>query len=130
MKRNNLNLNILSRCDYKILYCLYLLNNDHVCPNNIGLYNVLTGREDAETLKYSNYPCYHIITSYSRKRISQMVNILIRYKYIMMIYDKNSDSLYLKLSELGENFITTYLENHTITKSQKREKTISNFFHY
>ena len=109
-KRNNLI--VLSTTDYKILQTIFLLNKENKYPLPEGVKKILNGEKDDETLQYQEYPTYMTLISYSSKKISRYILMLLRYKYLEKIYDKTTDELYLKITRLGEDELNVYLRKH------------------
>ena len=86
---------------YKVLFTVKFLNDTAHYPSSRGIYNILKCECDAETIQYSSLKTYGTMMSSSSKKITRQVNSLLKHDYLKYIYDKNSDALYLRLSNKG-----------------------------
>ena len=110
---------------YKILETVSLLNKDGYYPLNEGIYKIVTGKKDDETMKFSSLPTYSTLISYPSKKICNLTLMLFRNKYLEKVYDPKSDDLYFKITKLGQDSLEKYLKRKhnsyakkTITKKQ------------
>ena len=125
--RKERNIYILETTDYKILETISLLNKDHYYPLAQGVYKILVGSDDEEIEPFKNFPTYKTLVSYTSKKISRYIVMLLRYKYLERIYDETSDKLYLKVSIKGETELIKYHKKHKYSFAKKKvnkEKTI------
>ena len=116
-----------SKTDAKILLTVSYLNEKHLYPNHVGVYKILSGVEDEEVEQYKDCPTYSTLISVNTKQISRLILMLVRYKYLEKIYDKETDELYLMVSEKGKAWLFDYSRKHKINLSKKakiKEKTI------
>ena len=88
---------------YKVLETVSLLNNKGLYPLNEGIYKILTGQKDDETIQYSSFPTYSTLVSYGSKRICGLTLMLLRYKYLEKIYDKKKSVTEEELNALKKN---------------------------
>lgn len=112
---------------YKILETVSLLNKDGFYPLNEGIYKIVTGKKDDETLKFSHLPTYSTLISYPSKKICNLTLMLFRNKYLEKVYDSKSDELYFKISKLGQDCLDKYLKrkhNSYAKKSINKKPTI------
>ena len=121
------NVYILETTDYKILETVSLLNKDHYYPLAEGVYKILTGIDDEEIEQFKDFVTYKTLVSYSSKKVSRYIVMLLRYKYLERIYDEDSDKLYLKISAKGEMELFNYRKKHKynfVKKKVNKSKTI------
>lgn len=112
---------------YKILETVSLLNKDGFYPLNEGIYKIVTGKKDDETLEFSHLSTYSTLISYPSKKICNLTLMLFRNKYLEKVYDKNTDELYFKITKLGQDTLEKYLKRKRNNYSKKvvnHKKTI------
>ena len=110
--RKERNVYVLETCDLKILETISLLNKDHYYPLSEGVYLILSGDDDEEIEKFSYLPTFKTLISFNQKKISRLIVMLLRYRYLERVYDPNTDKLYLKISPLGETELVKYHKKH------------------
>ena len=98
--------------DIKILYTVNSLNELGYFPNNHGVLKILKGEVDTESKAFTNLITFQTLVSYNSKKLSRIILLLVRYKYLEKKYDKNTDDLYLKISEKGKIYLQDYLSKH------------------
>jgi len=103
---------ILSTTDFKILETVALLNTEDKYPLSEGIGKILKGEEDEETLPFIKYPTFKTLISYSSKKISRYILMLLRYHYLERIYDEKTEELYLKITELGKEELKKNNKKH------------------
>ena len=121
------NVYILETTDYKILETVYLLNKDNYYPLAEGVFKILTGSDDDEIEEFKDFVTYKTLVSYSSKKVSRFIVMLLRYKYLERIYDEKTDKLYLKVSPKGEMELVNYHKKHKynfVKKKVNKTKTI------
>ena len=121
------NVYILETTDYKILETVYLLNKYNYYPLAEGVYKILTGSDDDEIEEFKDFVTYKTLVSYSSKKVSRFIVMLLRYKYLERIYDEKTDKLYLKVSPKGEMELVNYHKKHKynfVKKKVNKTKTI------
>lgn len=96
---------------FKVLETVYLLNLQGFYPLNEGIYKILTGQKDDETLKFANLNTYSTLISYTSKKICGLTLMLYRYGYLEKKYDKKTNDLYFKISNLGIDALQKYLKS-------------------
>ena len=114
------NENILETSDYKILETVSLLNKDNYYPLPEGVYRILSGDEDEDIAKFSYLSTYKTLISFNQKKVSRLIVMLLRYRYLERVYDPNTDKLYLKLAPLGEMELLKYRKKHKYTFAKKK----------
>lgn len=121
------NVYVLETTDYKILETVSLLNKDSYYPLAEGVYKILTGVDDEETDRFSELDTYKTLISYTSKKISRFIMMLLRYHYLERVYDPSSDKLYLRVAAKGEVELVKYHKKHKYkftTKKVNLEPTI------
>ena len=108
-----------STSEIKILDTVSFLNEKKLYPLALGVYKILIGSSEPDIEIYKECPTYGTLLSLSSKHISRLVMMLIRYQYLVRIYDEKSDDLYLKLSTKGEMFLFNYHKKHKYSFKKK-----------
>ena len=103
---------IPSTPEIKILETIFLLNEQSLFPLNEGVIKILKAVDDKEVYPYRNFSTYGSITSYSNKRISRHIMMLIRYKYLTKKYDLQTKEMYLAITNIGATFLFDYKKKH------------------
>ena len=114
----------LTRADIKILDTISLLNDNQFFPLPDGVYKILKGVIDKETIAFMDYPTFSTLVSCKSKRISMAIMLLVRHKYLEKIYVEKEDELFLKISNFGKSFLLDYHKKHKL-KYKKKEKQIT-----
>ena len=96
----------------KVLLTIQELNKSNYYPLNEGIFKVLAGAIDEETLAFSNLSTYGTLTSYTSKKICHLTLMLFRQGLIGKIFDPNTKKLYFRISEKGEQAIANYFVKH------------------
>ena len=120
--RKERNVYVLETCDLKILETVSLLNKDNYYPLSEGVYLILTGDDDEDIQKFSYLPTFKTLISFTQKKISRLIVMLIRYRYLERVYDEASDKLYLKIAPLGETELIKYRKKHKYNFTTKKVK--------
>lgn len=114
----------LSITHQKILDTVRLLNEANFYPNSEGVYKILAGVIDEETINYKDSDTFSTLISFNIKKVSRYILLLVRYGYLEKIYDKITNDLYLKISfkglETSQNFHKKYKKPYP--KSLKKLK--------
>ena len=122
--RKQRNVYVLETCDLKILETVSLLNKDKYYPLSEGVYLILSGDDDEDIEKFSYLPTYKTLISFNQKKISRLIVMLLRYRYLERVYDSNTDKLYLKISPLGETELIKYHKKHKYKFTTKKVKKL------
>ena len=93
---------------YKILQTINELNKMKKYPTAKGVNNILQGKLDPETRQYINLKTFGTLLSYPGRHLSSYILNMVRRDYISYIYDKNSDGMYLRVTEKGELTVFNY----------------------
>ena len=118
--RKERNINVLETSDLKILETVSLLNKDNYYPLPEGVYRILVGDEDEDIAKFSYLSTYKTLISFNQKKISRLIVMLLRYRYLERVYDPDTDKLYLKVAPLGETELLKYHKKHKYTFTKKK----------
>lgn len=112
---------------YKILHVVDSLNQNDDYPLPQGVYKILKGTVDEETKKYQNLDTFGSSISYTSKKVSRFVTMLIRYDYLKKKYDPSTDELYLEITPLGTQTLRDYFKKRRsafLKKNVLKKKTI------
>ena len=109
---------------YKILQTVNELNKQKLYPTAKGINNILQGKLDPETRKYINLKTFGTLLSYPGRRLCSYILNMVRRDYLSYIYDKNSDDMYLRLTEKGEIEVFNFERKHKnqYTKKEPHRK--------
>ena len=109
---------------YKILQTVYELNKVKKYPTAKGVNNILQGKLDPETRKYIELKTFGTLLSYPGRRLCSYILNMERRGYLSYIYDKNSDAMYLRVTEKGEIEVFNYERKHKneYTKKEPHRK--------
>ena len=109
---------------YKILQTVYELNKVKKYPTAKGVNNILQGKLDPETRKYIELKTFGTLLSYPGRRLCSYILNMERRGYLSYIYDKNSDAMYLSVTEKGEIEVFNYERKHKneYTKKEPHRK--------
>lgn len=89
----------------KIIITIHDLNKDNFYPNQEGVYKILKGIVNEETIKFKNYPTFSVLISANQKKISLRISLLIRHGFIKNKYYKEMDMMLLELTDKGHRYI-------------------------
>ena len=120
--RKERNIYVLETSDLKILETVSLLNKEKYYPLPEGVFLILSGDDDEDIEKFSYLPTFKTLVSYNQKKISRLIVMLLRYKYLERVYDPNTDKLYLKIAPLGETELVKYHKKHKYKFTTKKVK--------
>ena len=106
----------------KILHTVKELNDNHLYPNQEGIYKILSGVKDEETESLMGIPTFGSLISYSSKKVCHYILALYRYGFLTKIFDRETKELYLTLTEKGDLELFTYLRKHKNGYSKKKKE--------
>lgn len=98
--------------DLKIVETISLLNEKDIYPLPEGVFKIVSGDPSEEIDPYRELSTYKTLVSYNSKKISRLIVMLIRYKYLERIYEEKTNELYLKVSEKGLRALYDYHKKH------------------
>ena len=109
---------------YKILQTVNELNKEKKYPTAKGINNILQGKLDPETRKYINLKTFGTLLSYPGRRLCSYILNMVRRGYLSYIYHKESDEMYLRLTEKGEIEVFNFERKHKnqYTKKEPHRK--------
>lgn len=99
----------ISQTAYKVLHTIYYLNDLNFYPNKNGVYKIIHGDIDEETLAFRSCPTFSTVISISSKKISLLITLLIRYDYVKNVYDAKTEEFYLELTAKGKIETSKYI---------------------
>ncbi len=116
----------LSLAHYKILITISELNDKEFYPTAKGVFNILTGKEDNETILFTYLRTYGTLLSIPSRRVCAYIKYLVKLDYLKEIYNKENDDLYLKITPVGDSIAQLYLHNNKkgfnkVNKKPKKE---------
>ena len=106
----------------KVLVTISELNKQSYYPLNEGVYKILAGILDDETEPFSNLNTFATLSSYSSKKICHLTLMLFKQGLIGKIFDPNSKTLYLRITEKGEELLNSYFKRHKKTFAKRKSK--------
>ena len=117
----------LTHTTYKVLYCIDELNSVGIAPNNIGVYKVLSGMNDDESKVFSSLKSWSTLISYSQKRITTLINSLIKANLLERRMSMEDGEYYFILSSEGKSALQGFSKKRKVNL-KSREKYIKNSF--
>lgn len=108
----------------KVLLTISELNKQSYYPLNEGVYKILVGIIDDETTQFSDLITFATLTSYSSKKICHLTLMLFKQSLIGKIFDPNSKTLYLRITEKGEELLNSYFKKHKKSFAKRKSKVI------
>lgn len=106
----------------KVLVTISELNKQSYYPLNEGVYKIVAGILDDETEAFSDLSTFATLTSYSSKKICHLTLMLFKQGLIGKIFDPKSKTLYLRITEKGEEFLNSYFKKHKKTFAKRKSK--------
>lgn len=102
----------LSLTHYKLLDTVKWLNDSKKYGTTFGIFKIVHGDIDEETVNYTDCPTFSTLTSYGSKKISRFILSLYRYGYLIKVYDKNTNALYLSITFKGRDVLEKFHAKH------------------
>ena len=111
----------LKLSDVRILFAIHELNEMNYYPLPHGVYKILAGVDDDETLPFRELQAYQTQISRSFKNVSRDISQLTKKGLISKIYVEQFDDYYLKLTDIGKSALRYYSskKKYKINKCQK-----------
>ena len=106
------------------LYITQSLNKQSYYPLNEGVYKILAGILDDETAAFSDLVTFATLTSYSSKKICHLTLMLFKQGLLGKIFDPDSKTLYLRITEKGEEFLNSYFKKHKKSFAKRKSKVV------
>ena len=73
----------LNLTHYKILDTVLWLNDQHLYATQTGVYKIIHGDLDEDTVNLTNCPTFSVIVSYPSKKLMRFILALHRYGYLI-----------------------------------------------
>ena len=108
----------------KVLLTISELNKQSYYPVNEGVYKILAGVIDDESAQFSDLATFATLTSYSSKKICHLTLMLFKQGLIGKIFDPKSKTLYLRVTDKGEEFLNSYFKKHKRTFAKRKSKVV------
>ena len=108
----------------KVLLTISELNKQSYYPLNEGVYKILAGIIDDEVVAFSDLPTFGTLTSYSSKKICHLTLMLFKQGLIGKIFDPKSKTLYLRITDRGEEFLNSYFRKHKRSFAKRKSKAV------
>ena len=96
----------------KILETISSLNKKNMYPISDGVYKIVAGIVDDETISLMDEPTFGTLISFGSKKVCRYLLALQRHKYIKKIYAPQEDCLVYATTELGESTLMQYHKKH------------------
>ena len=103
---------VLSITHIKILVCIDSLNKKNMYPLSDGVYKIVAGIIDEETISLTDNPSFGTLISFNSKKVCRYLIALQRHGYIKKIYSKEKDDLFYATTQLGADFVEKYTKKH------------------
>ena len=113
----------LNQTYYKVLITIKTLNDLHYYPLNEGIYKILVGIIDDEVMPFSNISSFGTLTSYSSKKICHLTLMLFRKGLIGKVFDPETEKLYLRTTDTGEEALKNYFAKHKKGFAKRKQKS-------
>ena len=115
----------LNLTHYKLLDTVKWLNDQHLYATQTGVYKIIHGDIDEDTVNLTNCPTFSVIVSYPSKKVMRFILALHRYGYLIKVYDKKSNELYLSITFKGREALEKFHKHHP----QPYKKGVKRFKH-
>ena len=112
---------------FKMLDTIDYLNQMDCFPLPEGVYKIVGGIVDEETINYMDCPTFGTLVSFGSKKVCRYLLMLQRHGYIQKIFHRASNNLYLSITDKGKAALLTYHKKHKapyIKKKREVKKTI------
>ena len=107
----------------KVLLTISELNKQSYYPLNEGIYKILVGIIDDEVMPFSNISSFGTLTSYSSKKICHLTLMLFRKGLIGKVFDPETEKLYLRTTDTGEEALKNYFAKHKKGFAKRKQKS-------
>lgn len=97
---------------YKLLDTIKWLNDLHLYASAMGIYKIVHGDIDEDTVNLMECPTFSTLISYGSKKVSRFLLALYRYGYVIKVYNKPTNALYLSITLKGRNALELYHKKH------------------
>ena len=107
---------------FKILDTIDYLNTMKKYPLNEGVYKIVAGIFDEETINYRNAPTFSTLISYNSKKVSRYISALEKNGYVHHIFDPKTNNLYLEICRKGKDALLYFHKRHPLNYPKKERK--------
>ena len=110
---------------YKLLDTVKYLNDIHLYATALGVYKIVHGDVDEDTVSIKDEcPTFSTLISYGSKKVARFLLALHRYGYLIKVYDRVTNTLYLSITLKGREALEKYHKKRKVSykKGQKRFK--------
>ena len=104
----------------KILATIDSLNKKGFYPISDGIYKIIAGVVDDETVAFMDEPTFGTLISFNSKKTCRYLLALQRHKYLKKVYCQPKDILVYALTELGIDTVEKYYKKHKNGFSKKK----------
>lgn len=104
---------------YKILDTIAYLNEHRLYPLSDGVYKIVAGIIDEETVQYRDVPTFSTLISFGSKKICRYLLALQRHGYIRKRFNRETNNLYYEVTNLGTSALLKYHKKHKKPYVQK-----------
>ena len=110
---------------YKLLDTIKWLNDQHLYASALGVHKIVHGDLDEDTVNLTECPTFSTLISFGSKKVARFLLALYRYGYIIKVYNKPTNALYLSITLKGRNALDLYHKKHKsfYKKSTKKFKS-------
>ena len=105
---------------FKLLDTIKWLNDKRLYASAMGVYKILHGVIDEDTIDITDCPTFSVLISYGSKKVARFLLALYRYKYLIKIYDKATNALYFSITQLGRDALEKFRKKY---KGQYKKQT-------
>lgn len=99
---------------YKLLDTIKWLNDKHLYATALGVHKIVHGDMDEDTIGLTHCPTFSTLISYGSKKVARFLLALHRYGYLIKVYDKKSNALYLSITLKGRQALELYHKKHKV----------------
>ena len=101
------------------------LNGQHLYASALGVHKIVHGDLDEDTVNLTECPTFSTLISFGSKKVARFLLALYRYGYIIKVYNKPTNALYLSITLKGRNALDLYHKKHKgfYKKSTKKFKS-------
>lgn len=97
---------------YKLLDTVKWLNDQHLYATAIGVHKIVHGDIDQDTVNLTKCPTFSTLISYGSKKVARFLLALHRYGYVIKVYDKKTNTLYISITLKGRQALELYHKKH------------------
>ena len=97
---------------FKILDTVKWLNDSHLYATQLGIFKIVHGDIDEDTVSLTDCPTFSTLTSYESKKICRYILALHRYGYLIKVFDRKTNVLYLSITLKGRDALEVFHKRH------------------